>query len=162
MRLASWIYKLAPQVVAVWHSAPETKKINIQNESKEKYDEVPLWWAKEAPCLLLSHQILCTRSYNQFYKGTWDRLHADIFECLLSQLEGLQATRVAEQAVTLFGNPALYHDHLVLLLQCTPTEVMINSGELHCLWGKTNSHRSLSTSTKALGGFILWIWVWKT
>lgn len=94
---------------------------------------------------------LAQGSYCHFHKVAWDRLHAGICEWLLSQPEGLWVTRVTVQAVTLFVNPALHHDPLVLLLQCTDTDVVINSGELHCLPEKNNSLISLSTSTKALG-----------
>lgn len=96
---------------------------------------------------------LCAQgSYNHFYKDAWDRLHPGTCECLLSQPEGFRVTRVTVQAVTLFGNPALHPDPLVLLLQCTHTDVVINSGELHWLSEKSNSRISLSTSTKALRG----------
>lgn len=95
---------------------------------------------------------LCAQgSYNHFYRIAWDRFHAVICECLLSQPEGLWVTRVAAQAVTLSANPALHHDPLVPLFQCTCTDVVINSGELHCLSEKSNSQISLSTSAKALG-----------
>lgn len=95
---------------------------------------------------------LCAQgSYNRFYKGAWDRFHAGICECYWGSTRESSGDK-GDSTGSYFGNPALHHDPLVLLLQCAPTEVVINSGELHCLSENTNSHISLPTSTKALGG----------
>lgn len=132
-------------------SSSWNKKSIVRMKVKKNMMKCLFGERRKLPVFSFPTKLCAQGSYNHFYNVAWDRLHAGICECLLSQLEGLQVTRVKIQVVTLFGGPTLRHDPLVLLLQCTHTDVVINS-ELHWLSGKSNHHISLSASTKALGG----------
>lgn len=123
------------------------QKIDIQNESKEKYDEVTLWWKKEGPFPADFSQKEDTTTSIRFPKTEFMMAFVSPHWANL-RVAHLRVTRLAGQLHSL--DIQLYT--MILLCSCFSVLIQINSGELHCLSEKSSSHISLSTCTKALGG----------